>query len=83
MYGETEYRFPISARTGILGGDIFLNATTTSNKKGDVKLFDYTRLGYGGGLRIMLDKQSRTRLAIDIGVSPGSVGFYFGAQETF
>jgi len=83
VYGETEYRFPISRNTGILGGDVFFNVTSTSDRKNGIWLLDYLRFGYGGGLRIMLDKQSRTRLAIDLGVSPGSVGFYFGAQETF
>ena len=83
VYGEGEYRFPISRNTGILGGVIFLNATSASDKNSGTKLMDYVRLGYGGGLRIMVNKQSRTRIAIDIGLSPGATGFYFGAQEAF
>jgi hypothetical protein len=83
LYGETEYRFPISKNTGILGGVVFLNATTTSDNEHNVQLMDYLRLGYGGGLRIMLDKTSRTRLQIDAGLSPHSFGFYLGATETF
>jgi len=83
MYGETEYRFPISRYTGILGGVLFANCTTTSDKTHDVMLFDYLRAGYGGGLRIMMDKTSRTRLEIDAGIADRSVGFYLGAQETF
>ena len=83
LYGETEYRFPISKNTGILGGVLFLNATTTSNTERNIKLMDYFGLGYGGGLRIMLDKTSRTRLQIDAGLSPHSFGFYLGATETF
>jgi hypothetical protein len=83
VYGESEYRFPISRNTGILAGDVFLNITSTSDRNTGVKIFNYLRPGFGGGLRIMLDKQSRTRLAIDVGASPGSAGFYFGAQETF
>ena len=83
VYGETEYRFPISRNTGILAGNIFVNATSTSDKESGIKLFNYVRFAFGGGLRIMLDKKSRTRLAVDVGASPGSAGFYFGAQETF
>jgi outer membrane protein assembly factor BamA len=83
LYGETEYRFPISKNTGILGGVAFLNATTTSDQENNVKVMDYLRLGYGAGLRIMLDKTSRTRLDIDAGLSPHSFGFYLAATETF
>ena len=82
-YGESEYRFPISPNTGILGGVAFINCTTTSDKETDVHLFDFMRLGYGGGLRIMMDKKSRTRLEVDAGIVDRSVGFYLGAQETF
>ncbi|HEV9038380.1 MAG TPA: hypothetical protein VGQ51_17210, partial [Puia sp.] len=83
LYGESEYRFPISAHTGILGGDIFLNCTSTSNKEANVHVLDYLRLGYGGGLRIMMDKKSRTRLVVDAGIADRSVGFYLAAQESF
>jgi len=83
MYGESEYRFPISKRTGILGGVVFANVTSTSDKSNDVKLMQYLRPGYGAGLRVMVDKQSRTRLNIDAAVGNGKLGFYFGALETF
>ena len=83
LYGESEYRFPISAHTGILGGVLFLNLTSTSDQENHVVLMDYLRLGWGGGLRVMLDKKSRTRLQIDIGVGEKKAGFYLGAQETF
>ena len=83
IYQETEYRFPISPYTGILGGVLFLNVTSTSDKDNNVKLMEYFRGGYGGGLRIMLDKKSRTRLQIDGGIANRKFGFYFGAQEVF
>lgn len=83
LYGETEYRFPISMRTGILGGVVFLNGTTTSDRANNVQLMDYIRSGYGAGLRIMLDKTTRTRLEIDAGLSRHSFGFYLAALETF
>jgi len=83
VYGESEYRFPVSPRTGILGGVLFVNVTTASDRQNDVRLFDYLRAGYGGGLRIMLDKKTRTRLEVDAGIANHSLGFYLGAQETF
>jgi len=83
VYQETEYRFPISKNTGILGGVLFLNVTSTSDEDNNTKLLDYFRAGYGGGLRIMLDKKSKTRLQIDAGIANRKFGFYFGAQETF
>jgi outer membrane protein assembly factor BamA len=82
-YGETEYRFPISKRTGILGGVAFVNATTTDDPNDRVKLFNYLRAAWGGGLRIMMDKTSRTRLEVDAAIVNGSAAFYLGAQETF
>jgi hypothetical protein len=83
VYGETEYRFPISERTGILGGILYVNCTTTSDRKSHISLFDYLRPAYGGGLRVMMDKKTRTRLEIDAGIAQNTVGFYFGVQETF
>jgi len=83
VYGESEYRFPISPRSGILGGVVFLNLTSTSDLYNHIKTLEYIRAGYGGGLRIMLDKTSRTRLEVDIGVGEHKVGFYLGASETF
>jgi outer membrane protein assembly factor BamA len=83
LYGEGEYRFPVSRNTGILGGVLFLNCTTASDRENDVRLFNYLRLAYGGGLRIMMDKKTRTRLQIDAGIANKTVGIYFGAQETF
>jgi outer membrane protein assembly factor BamA len=83
VYGETEYRFPISACGGVLGGVLFLNATTASAAPQSVQLFEYIQPGYGFGLRVMVDKRSRTNLAIDIGFGDKSVGFYLAASETF
>jgi len=87
LYAESEYRFPISANTGILGGVLFLNLTSASDHNNitnsNIQLLDYIRTGYGGGLRIMLDKKTRTRLQIDAGIANKAVGIYFGAQETF
>ena len=82
LYGEAEYRFPLS-KTGLLGGVLFINAATTDDPLGYVKLFEAIKPGYGLGLRIKADKRSRTNLSIDIGLGNRSAGFYLAASETF
>jgi outer membrane protein assembly factor BamA len=83
VYGETEYRFPISKCGGILGGVLFVNATTADNPAQSLKLFESIKPGYGMGLRVMADKRSRTNLAIDVGFGQKSFGFYLAASEVF
>jgi outer membrane protein assembly factor BamA len=83
LYGETEYRFPISSRTGILGGVVFSNLTSTSGKEEKIKLLNYVQPAYGAGLRIMVDKMSRTRLQLDAAIGNRKLGLYFGIRETF
>jgi hypothetical protein len=83
VYGEAEYRFPISKPGGVLGGVVFMNATSTNNEAQDLKLFESVRPGYGIGLRIMAQKDSRTNLAIDYGFGHKSSGFYLAASEVF
>jgi len=83
VYGEAEYRFPISKPGGVLGGVVFANATTTNNPFQDLKLFGSIKPGYGIGLRIKADKNSRTNLSIDYGFGNRSSGFYLAASETF
>lgn len=83
VYAESEYRFPLSKPGGILGGVVFVNATTADNQYQDLKLFDSVKAGYGLGLRIMADKRSRTNLCVDYGFGHRSSGFYLAASETF
>jgi len=83
VYGEAEYRFPISKYGGILGGVLFANATTANNKAQSLGLFESIKLGYGLGLRIMIDKQTRTNLAVDLAFGERSTGFYLGVSEAF
>jgi hypothetical protein len=81
MYNEVEYRFPVT-RNGLLGGTVFLNATNANNYQQN--LFNKTAFGFGGGLRLQMDKLSRTNLGIDFGIgSDHSGGVYFNLQETF
>ena len=83
VYGEAEYRFPISRCGGVLGGVLFMNATTADSKEKSLALFESIKPGYGMGLRIMADKSSRTNLAVDVGFGQKSFGFYFAASEAF
>jgi hypothetical protein len=81
FYNEAEYRFPIS-KNGLFGGALFINATNESNYY--QKLMEKVAIGFGGGIRIQFDKQSRTNLGIDYGIGTDhSSGIYFNLQETF
>jgi hypothetical protein len=83
VYGEIEYRFPISQCSQILGGVVFVNATTTDNPNLNVNLFQYVQPGIGFGIRVMVNKNFRTNINLDIAIGHKSSGFYFSGQETF
>jgi outer membrane protein assembly factor BamA len=83
VYGEVEYRFPISPCSKIVGGVLFANVTTASNRDMQVPLFGYLKPGCGFGLRIMVGKNDRTNLLIDFGLGELSHGLYLQAQEVF
>jgi len=83
VYGEMEYRFPISRCSGIVGGVLFANVTTSSDRDNHVPLFGYLKPGAGFGIRIMVGKHDRTNLLIDFALGDLSSGFYFQAQEVF
>jgi outer membrane protein assembly factor BamA len=82
MYGEAEYRMPIS-RNGLFGAVAFINATTASNPTTGQPLFGSIAPGYGIGLRINMNKKDRTNICIDYGRGQSSSGLYFNIQETF
>jgi hypothetical protein len=81
IYGEAEYRYRIT-RNGLLGGVIFLNAESFSAEPG-------TRLqaiqpAVGPGLRIKLNKVSRTNICIDYGFGrQDSHGLFINVGEIF
>ncbi|MCK5766131.1 MAG: BamA/TamA family outer membrane protein [Bacteroidales bacterium] len=83
VYGEVEYRFPITQCSKMLGGVLFLNVTTASNRTTNVPLFAYLRPGAGFGFRFMINKHFRTNINFDIGFGHRSKGFYFSGTETF
>jgi outer membrane protein assembly factor BamA len=82
-YGEAEYRFPISKCGGVWSGVAFINATTANNPTQQLSLFQSIKPGYGFGLRILMDKATRTNLALDWGFGNKSSGFYLAVSETF
>lgn len=83
VYAETEYRFPLSRCGGILGGVVFVNVTSASSPVSDLKLFESFKPAAGFGLRVKLDKRSRTNLTVDYGFGVKSSGFYLAVSETF
>jgi outer membrane protein assembly factor BamA len=81
FYLEAEYRFDI-LRNGFLGGVVFANAQSFSN----VTYSELTTIapGWGGGLRIKLNKESGSNLCIDYGFGlNGSRGFFVNLNEVF
>ena len=84
LYGESEYRFPISQNTGILSGVAFVNVTTASSDDNERKLFEYFDPAAGFGLRIMFSRKTLSNLCIDFGFgADGTKGIFFNLNETF
>jgi hypothetical protein len=84
LYGEAEYRFPISRYTGILGGVLFANITTASSDDDNRKLFEYFDPAAGVGIRIMFNRTTLSNLGIDLGFGKGGEpAVYFNLNETF
>ena len=83
IYGEMEYRFPISQCSQVLGGVVFMNVTTASNRDQQISLFGYVKPAGGIGLRVMITKNDRTNISIDYAIGDGSKGFYLQLLEIF
>jgi outer membrane protein assembly factor BamA len=80
---EFEYRGRL-LRNGFLGMVAFVNATTVGDRQSGQDLFDRFAPGGGAGLRVLINKRSRTNLAFDIGFGQkGNKGVYLGVQEAF
>jgi hypothetical protein len=82
IYLATELRFPITCNK-LLSGTVFTNFTTASDKFNDISLFEYVQPAVGVGLRVLIDKATRTNLVLDYAVGNHSKGFYLNAGETF
>lgn len=81
-YFETEYRFPIS-KNQLISGTVFSNFTSTSDSSRDIKLFQYIQPAVGIGLRILIDKATRTNLVVNYAWGRHSKAFYLNAGESF
>ncbi len=81
VYFEAEYRYKITAN-GLLGGVIFGNAESFSSIQGS-KL-EAIQPAFGPGLRIKLNKLTKTNIAIDYGFgNQGSRGLFIDVGEAF
>lgn len=81
LYFESEYRFSLT-ENGLLGGVVFGNAQSFSSWPG--KKFDKVAPGGGLGIRIKVNKTSRTNIAIDYGFGvKGSRGLFVNLGEVF
>ncbi len=83
VYGEAEYRGPLM-RKGLLGVVAFATMTTVSNRQTGEVLFESVAPSVGGGLRLLLNKHSRTNLCVDVAWgTDSSSGVYLAIQEAF
>jgi len=87
MYTEFEYRRMLLGRKDnpdFFGMAVFANATTASGKDSDINLFQYIDPAIGAGLRFMVEKQSRTTLAVDFAIGKyGAKAFYLALNQAF
>ncbi|WP_456312596.1 BamA/TamA family outer membrane protein [Pseudomonas shirazensis] len=82
VYLSTELRFPITCNQ-MLSGTVFTNFVTTSNPETNTSLFESIQPAIGVGLRILIDKATRTNLIVDYAWGNRSKAFYLNAGETF
>jgi hypothetical protein len=94
LYGEVEWRFRIT-NNGLLGGVVFASVESfaapafqasgpgwsyTSDKVG---LGQFFRPAGGFGVRFMMNRDSRTNVALDFAFGESSFGVWFNAGEYF
>lgn len=82
VYFETEYRFPISCNN-LISGTVFGNLTSSTDKDRNIQLFQYIQPAVGVGLRILIDKATRTNLVLNYAWGRHSKAFYLNAGESF
>jgi hypothetical protein len=90
VYAEVEWRFRITD-DGLVGGAVFANAETFTRpavsfgtySETSVNLFQYVKPAVGVGARILMSKESRTNLRVDVAWGVDSFAVYLGAGEVF
>jgi len=87
IYSELEYRAHLlgtKKNPDFMGAVAFVNMTTATNYNADIGLFQYMDLGYGIGLRFMMNKTSRTNITFDYAWGNyGAQGLFLNVNETF
>jgi len=84
MYGEAEWRFPLQKTKDKWGAVLFLNTSTASSRTENIYLFQSMVVGYGAGLRFMLNEKKRVNLGLDYGFgSHGAQGLFVNLNEYF
>jgi hypothetical protein len=79
---EAELRFPLLANK-FISGVVFGNLQTGNDENG-TQLFQVFQPGYGGGLRVLFNKATRTNLALDYAFGKfGNKGFFLNLNESF
>jgi Omp85 superfamily domain len=82
FYLESEYRFPIT-RNKLFSGVAFVNMQSASNLN-NAGLFTKIQPAGGAGLRVLLNKKTRSNLCLDYAIGlNGNGGFFFGLNEVF
>jgi hypothetical protein len=83
LYGEVEYRATLT-RYGLVGMVAFFNMQAVGSSASHGELLDDVSPAAGVGLRLLMDKRSRTNLCLDVGFGKGgSRGLYLAFQEAF
>ena len=67
----------------MLSGTVFTNFVTASNADNNIGLFHSIQPAAGVGLRLLIDKKTRTNLVADYAWGNNSKGFYLNAGEVF
>ncbi|MDP9048526.1 MAG: hypothetical protein M3N14_10335 [Bacteroidota bacterium] len=81
VYLESEYRFRLT-RNGLLGGVVFVNAQSFSAQQGTNQ--QTIQPAFGPGIRLKLNKVTKTNIAIDYGIGrQGSRGVFINVGEVF
>lgn len=79
---ETEYRFPILC-SNLISGTVFGNLTSASDKNQNIRLLQHIQPAAGLGLRVLIDKATRTNLVLNYAWGRKSKAFYLNAGESF
>jgi hypothetical protein len=81
VYFESEYRLRIT-RNGLFGAVVFANEQAFARERGTG--LEKFQTGYGGGLRVKLNKDSNTNLSLDYAFgAEGSRGLFIAVGEVF